>query len=168
MAQSEVKNAMKVLEEAKCLEQQGQTFYRQAAARTKNEKGKELFLSLAQDEVMHENLIQREMLNLIQQGYWVELMETQTPMCDWSQAIFPQGRQGLEKAVRADADDIDALMTALEMETKSYDMYRREADAAQDPHARQLYGYLATQERNHFDLLMANYESMVKYGGWAD
>jgi hypothetical protein len=31
-----------------------------------------------------------------------------------------------------------------------------------------MYEFLATQERAHFDLLMANYECMVHYGGWAD
>ena len=31
MAEKEVKNAMKVLEDAKCLEQQGQAFYAEAA-----------------------------------------------------------------------------------------------------------------------------------------
>ena len=46
--------------------------------------------------------------------------------------------------------------------------YRREAKAASAAAAREMYEFLATQERGHFDLLMANYEAMVHYGGWAD
>jgi len=168
MVKNQDKTAMNVLEEAKCLEQQGQAFYRQAAEKTKNEKGKQLFLSLAKDEAMHESLIQREILHLLDEGYWVELLETQEATCDLSVPIFPPGREGLKKAVKADANDVDAVVTALEMETKSYDLYRREGEAAKDTAARQMYTFLAAQERNHFDLLMANYESMERYGGWAD
>jgi rubrerythrin len=168
MAETDVKTAMNVLEEAKCLEQQGQAFYTQVAKKIKNPKAKKLFRSLAKDEAMHERLIQREVLNLIKKGYWVELLETQGPACELAPSIFPQGREGLQKAVKANPDDVDALMTALDMENKSYDLYRSEAEAAKDPAARQMYEFLAGQERNHFDLLMSNYEAMVQLGDWAD
>ena len=57
---------------------------------------------------------------------------------------------------------------ALDFENKGYDMYRRAAKETSDPLAREMYEFLATQERLHFDLLMTNYESMVALGGWAD
>jgi len=167
MAEKEVKNAMQVLEDAKCLEQQGQAFYSQAAKRIKNPKGKKIFRQLAKDEVAHEKLIQREILNLIKEGYWVELLETQGPACELAPEIFPRGREGLAKAVNADPDDVEAILTGLDMENKSYDLYRTEAEKAKDPVARQLYEFLASQERDHFNLLMANYESMVTLGGWS-
>jgi rubrerythrin len=168
MAEMDVKNAMNVLEEAKCLEQQGQVFYREAAKKVKNPKGKKIFRQLAKDEVAHEKLIQREILNLIKEGYWVELLETQGPACQLVPSIFPKGRAGLKKAVDADPNDVDAIVAGLDMENKSYDLYRIEAGKAKDPAARQMYEFLATQERGHFDLLMANYESMVALGGWSD
>lgn len=162
------KSPMNVLEEAKCLEQQGQAFYREAAKKVKNPTGKKIFRQLAKDEAMHERLIQREILSLIKEGYWVELLETQGPACELVPNIFPQGREGLEKAVNADPTEVDAVLAALDFENKSYDLYRSQAESATDPKAQQLYEFLAGQERTHFDLLMANYEAMVKFGGWAD
>ncbi|MBM4428974.1 MAG: hypothetical protein FJ026_01325 [Chloroflexi bacterium] len=164
----EVKDAIQVLEEAKCLEQEGQTFYKQAAERTTSKKGQEVFLSLVKDEVMHERLIQRQIDALATEGTWVELPQAQGTQCDLNQSIFPQGREGLAKAVKAATTDTEALIVALEMENKSYDLYRQAAATAQVPAARQMYEFLASQERLHFDLLMANYESMVQLGSWAD
>jgi len=164
----EVKSAMNVLEEAKCLEQQGQAFYREAAKKIKNPAGKKMFRKLAKDEVLHERLIQREILSLIKEGYWVELLETQGPACALVPNIFPQGREGLKKAAKADPTEVDAVLTALDMENKSYDLYRSQAESVKDLKAQQLYEFLAGQERTHFDLLMANYEAMVQFGGWAD
>ena len=168
MAEKEVKNAMKVLEDAKCLEQQGQAFYAEATKKIKNPKGKKIFRQLAKDEVAHEKLIQREILNLIKEGYWVELLETQGPACELAPEIFPKGRKGLKKAVDADPNEVEAILTGLDMENKSYDLYRTEAEKTKDPAARKMYEFLASQERGHFDLLMSNYESMVTLGGWSD
>ena len=164
---SEVESALKALEEAKCLEQEGQAFYRQAAEKTKDETGKEIFLSLVKDEAMHQRLIQRQIDHLSAEGNWLKMPETEGEVCDLSESIFPKGREGLEKAVKADTTETEALIMALEFESKGYDMYRRAAEAASDPAAREMYEFLATQERAHFDLLMTNYESMVHYGGWA-
>ncbi len=163
-----INGALKALEEAKCLEQEGQAFYREAAAQTHSSKAKEMFLSLAEAETMHERLIQREIDGLSATGTWVELPEARGAKCDLSQPIFPRGREGLQKAVKADTTDSEALITALEFETKSYDMYRREAAAARDAAAREMYQFLASQERAHFELLMASYESMDAYGHWKE
>jgi rubrerythrin len=60
------------------------------------------------------------------------------------------------------------VLTGLDIENKSYDLYRSQAESVKDPVALKLYEFLAGQERTHFDLLMANYEAMVQFGGWTD
>jgi rubrerythrin len=165
---SQVESALKALEEGMRLEQEGLAFYREAAKRTKSKTGQHIFRSLAQDEALHQRLIQRQIDHLSAKGRWREIPQAKGEKAGLSQPIFPQGREGLEKAVKADTSDTEALILALEFETKGYDMYRREAEAVMEAAAREMYEFLATQERAHFDLLMANYESMVHYGGWAD
>jgi len=157
-----------VLVEARRLEQDGLAFYRESADRTKSNKGREMFLSLADAEALHQRLIQREIDSLAQEGKWVELPEARGPGRDLSQSVFPRGRQGLEKAVGADATETEALVLALELEAKSYELYRREAQSADHAAAKGMYEFLAGQERTHFDVLMAAYETMVHYGGWAE
>lgn len=163
-----MENVLKALEEAKCLELEGQEFYRSAAQKIDNPKAKETFLSLAEDEAMHQRLIQRQIDNLTAKGAWLDLPETKGAKCDLSQDIFPQGRTGLEKAVKANPTEAEILIQALEFETKSYDKYRRETKKTNDAAAREMYEFLASQERLHFDLLMTKYESLVHYGGWSD
>ncbi len=161
-------SALKALEAGKSLEREGQVFYRQAAQNTKSSKGREVFESLAREETMHLRLIQRQIDALSAQGKWVELPEAAEVRADLSAEIFPQGRKGLAKAVKADPDDREAMILAMEFETKSYEMYRHDAKSAPSPEARSMYEFLASQERIHFDLLMANWEAMVRHGGWAD
>ncbi len=165
---SQIESVLKALEEGKQLEQEGLAFYRGAAERTKSEKGKEVFRSLSQDEAMHQRLIQRQIDHLSAEGKWLEMPEAKGEKVDLSESIFPQGREGLEKAIKADTSEIEALIWALEFEVKGYDMYRRAAQAATDAAGQEMYEFLATQERAHFDLLMTNYESIVHYGGWAE
>ena len=52
--------ALVALQKALELEQRGQTFYMEAAERTVNESGKEMYRSLAADEVLHAEVIQRQ------------------------------------------------------------------------------------------------------------
>ena len=157
-----------VLVEAKQLEQDGRAFYLESADRTKSKKGRETFLSLAEAEASHQRLIQREIDSLAKDGKWVELSEARGAGRDLGQSVFPRGRDGLEKAVGADASETEALVLALELEAKSYELYRREAQAARKAAAKGMYEFLAGQERTHFDVLMAAYETMVHYGGWAE
>jgi rubrerythrin len=163
-----VESVLKALKAGKSLEKHGLTFYRSAAQETKSAKGKEVFESLQRDEAMHLRLIQRQIDSLAEQGRWVELPETTGASVDLSIDIFPEGRLGLEKAVGADTDDAEALVLAMEFETRGYDMYRQEAATAEAPEARAMYEFLASQERTHFDLLMANWEAMANAGSWAD
>jgi rubrerythrin len=158
----------KVLVEARRLEQDGRAFYLESAERTKSKKGREMFLSLAEAEALHQRLVRREIDSLAKDGKWVELPEAREPRRDLSQSVFPRGREGLEKAVGADASETEALVLSLELEAKSYELYRREAQSANDSAAKGMYEFLAGQERTHFDVLMAAYETLVHYGGWAE
>jgi rubrerythrin len=165
---TKAKSALQALEDAKCVEQQGQEFYRKAVDITQSEKGKKLFLSLVEDEVMHERLIQRQIDHVTAEGTWAELHEgAEAPDCDISQPVFPPLEKELGE-LRADTTDIDAVLMALEFEAKIYEMYRQAAEETSEPAALQTFEFLAAQERLHFDLLMSNYEAMVPYGGWVD
>jgi hypothetical protein len=165
---TDVKAALEALEDAKCLEQEGQDFYRRAASESTSDKAIETFQSLAKEEAFHLRLIQRQIDSLESTGEWVQLSEAEGEACDLSESIYPQGREGLKKAVQSDTSETEALLLALDFENKGYDKYRRAAQAATAPLQREMFEFLATQERLHFDLLMTNYESIVAMGGWAD
>jgi rubrerythrin len=157
---------MLALQKALELEQRGQAFYIKAAERTVNETGKEMYRSLAEDEVLHAEMIQRQMEALEQGAGWQAPGVTLEGEVDLESPLFPEGEDELAEAVQPDASDRDALLFALKIENDSFDLYQQQARQATDPNAKEMYQYLTVAERTHFNLLMANYESLVRYGGW--
>jgi len=158
--------AMLALQKALDLEQRGKAFYEQAAGRTVDEKGKAMFSSLADDEVLHAEMIQRQIDALDAGKGWQAPGVAAEGGVDLDTPLFPEGKGGLEQAVQPDASDRDALLFGLKIESDTFDLYQKQAKASTDPNARQMYEYLTAAERTHFNLLMTNYESLSGYGGW--
>ena len=164
---TEVRAVLRALGQALGLEQRGQRFYWEAAERTSDPKGAETFRSLAEDEVLHADVIQRQIDSLEKGEGWKLPKGIVGGYADLGKPLFPKGKADLEKAVRPDASDLEALLFALKIENDSFDLYAGQAQAATDPKAKEVYEYLAGAERTHFNLLMTNYEHLSTVGSWA-
>lgn len=158
--------ALVALQKAIQLEQEGQAFYRKAAERTANPRGAATFRSLAEDEVLHEKILRRQMEALTGGEGWCELPEVGEVEGDLPASLFPKGEEGLKKAISPEASDLDALLFALQIESQSYNFYRDLALRTEDPNGRRMYQHLARAEQGHFDLLMLNYEHLTTTGMW--
>jgi rubrerythrin len=163
---TDTKAALTALQQALDLERQGHEFYIRAAERTVDATGKQMFLSLAGDEVLHQTFIQRQIDSLAQDGGWVPPEDLPAVDADLNTPLFPAGAVELQKAIRPDASDLDALLFALKIENDSFALYADQAKQATDPNAKRLYAYLVEAERTHFNLLMSNYESLNSNAGW--
>ena len=161
------KAALEALKQALALEKRGQEFYAQAATRTVDPKGKEMFRSLAGDEVMHAEVIQRQVDALAMGEGWSLPEGADQVEADLDSPLFPKGKLALEEAIRPDASDLDALLFALKLENDAFNLYAGLAKSAEDPIAKQLYEYLVGAERTHFDLIMLHYESLSSAGSCA-
>jgi len=161
MAGNEANAALQLLERALCLEIDGEEFYRQAATRTADVTGQKMFLDLAEQEGLHQQIIRRQMDNLNAHGVWMADERFEGATCDLSQSLFPQGA-ARARAVGPRADELEALWLALEKESQSYELYRQGALQTQDPLARALYQYLMSAEREHFNTLMTNYDGIMR------
>ena len=158
--------ALSALKQALELETRGYQFYEQAAERTVDPKGSAMFRSLAGDEVLHQQVIERQIKALDAGQGWVLPDDAGEIQADLVTPLFPEGKLELEKAIQPDASDLDALLFALKIENDSFNLYAEQAQAARDPNARGLYEYLVDAERTHFNLLMLNYESLNSKAGW--
>jgi rubrerythrin len=157
--------ALEVLQKALQLEESGKAFYDQAAERTVDPKGKAMFASLAEDEVVHARVITRAIASL-ESGKALQAEVSAEGAVDLDSPLFPAGKLALDEAIRPDAGDMDALLFALKIENDSYSLYAEQAKGATDPQARQFYEYLAGAERSHFNLLMTNYDSLSSAGSF--
>ena len=158
-------DAALALKKALKLEQEGEAFYREAADRTVDPKGKAMYASLAEDEVLHARIIQRE-IDALSEGKGWQATESAKGEVDLASPLFPQGKVAFEDAVRSDASDLDALLFALKIENDSFNLYLEQAKVATDAKAKQFYEFLVGAERSHFNLLMTNYESLSQSGGF--
>ncbi|MCJ7667525.1 MAG: ferritin family protein [Anaerolineae bacterium] len=157
--------ALHALEKAIRIEKDGLQFYLQAAERTTDQRGKEIFLSLAHAEEEHLRLVEKQHDSLSKRRGWLAVVEA-IGEADWGMPLFPPGREALEKMVRADDSDLDALLLALGFENDSYELYRKGYAETEDPQGKAMYEYLAAMEREHFETLMHNYEHLSRTGSW--
>lgn len=163
--------ALTALNQAIELEVKGQRFYLEAAECTTHPEGAEMFRSLADDEVIHERLLRRQLDALTRGEGWIKssllLPEgVDEVTADLTALIFPEGEKVCEETLRPDESDRDALLFALQIENKSFNLYREMAQTTEDPNGKRMYEYLAKIERGHFDLLMLNYEHLSTTGSW--
>ena len=164
--------ALVALNQAIELEVKGQRFYLEAAECTTNPKGAEMFRSLADDEVIHERILRRQLDALTQGEGWVKssllLPEGDAEVtADLAALIFQESEKVCGEVLRPDESDLDALLFALQIENESFNLYREMVQTTDDPNGKRMYEYLANAERGHFEQLMLNYEHLSTVGSWA-
>ncbi len=160
--------ALAALNQAIALEIEGQSFYLKAAECTTNPKGAEMFRSLADDEVIHERILRRQLDAFTQGKGWVSPEGITEVKANLADLIFPQSEKVCGEIVRPDDSDLDALLFALQIEHKSFELYREMVEKTADPNGKRMYEYLADAERGHFERLMLNYEHLATTGSWAE
>lgn len=163
----EVSNAaLEALRQAMDLERRGHQFYLEVAERAKDPRGKEIFRSLAEDERVHLRTVRRQYEALSEGKGWIALAEAPQRPIDLEKPLLPPDKETLERTIRAEASDIEALHFALEFENNAYDLYRKAAAETADPVGKAMYEWLTEQELSHFNLLMLNYEYLSRSGHW--
>jgi rubrerythrin len=148
-------------------ELQGLTFYRKAAERTNDPKGKEVLQSLAQEEVGHLHLLKVEYGALASDGQWVAMEKARelSPGREVEE-IFPQSDDTLVQLLTSEADDLEVLGIALDFERKGWQTYQRLAQETTEPAGRALYEFLGQQEQRHYEFIHRAQEYLQTQGAW--
>ncbi|MDZ7261016.1 MAG: ferritin family protein [candidate division KSB1 bacterium] len=160
-------NQLKALSQAIRLEQDGIEFYQNAAKRTKHPKSQEIFRTLAKEEQHHLDMVKQQYQSLSGGQGWINFYKSVKEDIGSGKSLFPKGKEGLEKAVGPRTTELEALAFALEIEDKSHEWYQNSASETQDEAGKNMYLFLADEERRHFELLMLHYESIIRMGDWA-
>jgi rubrerythrin len=158
----EDKSVMEALKLAAHKEQDARKFYLESAERVSDACGRDMFLSLADEELNHLKMVERQYESLAGGEGWVKFAEAAA-----AKAFKPlKARKSLKQPVDAATSEADALLLAIQMENDSRDLYAEQAKKVTSPAGKQMYRYLAQAEQRHFDLLMLNYEHMITSGGF--
>ena len=169
-------SSLGILRRAMQIERDGYKFYREAAERAVGERGKSVFLGLADDEETHLRLLLIEYQAVESGQGWID--PTQALKQDFefdptnpdlpgeeypepSPIFTPAREQSLE-------GDVATLEFAMETEQLSYDLYKGAAAEQTDPAAKQAYELLAKEENLHYEILQSSRDYLTDNQTWWD
>lgn len=148
------------------MEIQGRSFYEHIAGITKSEHGKEVFRKLAEDETGHIEKFGEIFTSVLGSEEWKsyidkEEVEKRTVLDELKARVEKRGKE--EKAT-----DLEALRIGLELEREAIDYYTKQVDTTDDAVVKDLFSKIISEERFHYDLLQAQYDSITGSGFWFD
>ncbi|MCX7994552.1 MAG: ferritin family protein [candidate division WOR-3 bacterium] len=161
----EVKKALEGLKIAMQTELNGIEFYRIAAEKTEDSKGKQVFKTLAEDEVKHFNELKKQYEHLLQDNHWLSNIELGTPSSFVGES--PIFTDEIKTRIKERHFEMSALSIAALLESNSIDFYRKMKEESDDPAAKQLFEQLQKWEEKHLEAITKQM-NILKEEYWAD
>jgi rubrerythrin len=157
------KTVAQVLAQAIEAEITGFTTYLEFARQTKDETGKNMFITLAREEVDHYEILRRQFSDAFA-GKPIEPIEiSQTEIAE----LVPQLDSVAERTAGAEgANELHALKTAINLEREAIDYYTEWSVKAEDATVRETFKNLAQMEEGHFELLRSQFDYINNTGHW--
>ena len=141
----------------------GIEFYKMAAEKTEDSKGKEVFKMLADDEFKHYVELQKQYNSLIKSAKWSTASLGQSPVFNGESPIFSNE---LKSRIKDRHFEMSALSIGALLETNSIDFYRRMIQEADDPIAKDLFAQLQKWEETHLEAIVKQLD-LLKAEYWA-
>lgn len=161
------KHGVVALKEAMQLEIDGERFYTEAARKTNHSYGKRLFERLAEEEKIHLKKVQEIYASLEKGQKWPAASHL-TRMDSTIQNIFKEAGTELNKTVKANTGDLEAIKVAMNMEEKSINLYDGQSKKAEDPFEKRFFLMLSYEERGHYLALLDSYDYLTDPQGWLE
>lgn len=140
------KNTVEILKLAIQMEKAGLRTYMKFAKETKDEIGKNLFITLAGDELDHIDILEEQLESQVENRTWKNGHIEKSLI----QKIIPKmSKNEIRIKGEEEIDQIDALKIAIQQEKDSIDFYARQMKATDDPAAKDLFQKLVEMEELH-------------------
>jgi rubrerythrin len=155
----DIENAIR---EAIKLEINGRKFFDHAAEITSHPRGKKMFHHLAQEEVRHLEVFGKLFSQILGGSDWKKEIEPrdiggEAPLIEkLKESVKHEDRKG----------EVEALRIGMELEQDAIDFFQKAAEASDDPVAKKIFLEISEEEKFHFDLLQAQYDSVTGSGFW--
>jgi hypothetical protein len=134
-------------------------FYTEAAEKTKNAVGKQMFLTIVQDEKRH-----LETLTQIFKGLNITVQDV-SPM-ENIRTVFESMKTGMLKRVEATMDELEAFKIAMQMEKEGVEFYKKASSGAKTEKEKALFERLIKEEQEHYNIFANTYFFMSDTGSW--
>jgi len=159
------KDRLNALEVALNNEMREREFYLKNAKRTKNALGKAMFQQIADDELEHYERLNQLHVNWKKKEKWPETISLKV-----KDTVVKDILTGLVKKVdktsQGDADDLEAVRTAIDFEAKGAKSYAALRDSVSDPKEKQFFDLLSRIENEHYLSLKDTEEYLTDPASW--
>lgn len=146
------------------LEKDGHAFFKDAAARTSNKLGKQMFEKLAKDEIEHLETFKNMFDSMSDIGEWRSILKELKSVP--AIPAFADVKNKV-KATR-EPDEVEAIREAMEVERKAIDFFNDAKSKTTDAIAQGIFDRIMQEEEFHHALLQAQYDSVTGAGFWLD
>ncbi len=135
------------------MERKGKAFYDKAIAECKNPVGKEIFTTLAKDEIVHQERIKAIYSHLESGKPWSEEWASMNVSHGELDPFFKSlaARQGAN--IKAETSDIEALDVGIDLEQSSIEFYEKHLGAAVDVKEQAFLKRMVAEEKTHHKVL---------------
>lgn len=145
------------------LEKEGFAFYKNAAEKTQDSEGKEMFLFLAEEETKHS----KKILEILNEGNFEGKPEVWVPeTSDIDTNIFKEKVSGGE--TNSKADSLSALNIGIAAEKNSIELYTKIAEQIDNQEYARFFNTLIGEEQKHLTILEKEVEFVTETGNFYD
>jgi rubrerythrin len=155
----QVENAIK---EAIKLEINGRKFFDHAADVTTHEKGKKMFYFLASEEVKHLEKFGRMFTEILSGSDWKQYVREEVG--DEEAPLITKLKENMKR--EDTKGEVEALRVGMELEENAVRFFTQASAESDDPVAKKIFREISEEEKFHYDLLQAQYDSVTKSGFW--
>lgn len=146
-------------------ERSGRDFYTRAARLTRDKRGRQIFERLAGEEEEHLGKLEARYRELVADNPALESQPTFLFFKGAANGLFAAGTAELDQGV----DDRQALLIGIRCERGSHRFFKRYGQRFDESEGKQIFLEFAAEEREHLELLMREYRSLVaRQGGTKD
>jgi len=159
------KERLNALEVALNNEMREREFYLKNARRTKNSLGKAMFQQIADDELEHYERLKQLQQRWKKQEKWPETVPLKVK--DTAvKGILLEFIKKIDESTKGDADDLEAVRTAIDFEAKGAKFYGELRDSVSDPKEKQFFDLLSSMENEHYFSLKDTEEYFIDPMSW--
>lgn len=145
-----MKSPEDVLKEAILMEKRGQALYNEVALKSPDPDVKRVFSLMADEEGMHAAFLSEQLKSFFKNKEFVKLnlKEEKNSIAD---LIL---NANLKDKIEAASFEAAAISAAIDLETRSIEVYKSQAKEASDSNIKELFEYLARWENTHYEILL--------------
>lgn len=156
----ETKTAIDILKTAILMEKRGKAFYETVANQTQNEEVKRIFITMADEEQTHIELLSKQFVNYQKN----KTFSTISLQSNEDELIL---NKAIQEQISAASYEAAAISAAIDMEKKAIEIYSQRAKEATDPNEKEIFEWLANWEKSHFGILLEMNKALTEKA-WYD